>query len=99
MFPRLNQKYNVEPTKLVSGKQMDAKEFEARIQGLLPDADRDVMQKWLFYAQELTGTVRVPLRVFLESCTLNLPLVKQHDGNRIARELFNAATAIHLQSV
>lgn len=90
MFPRLHQKYNVEPKKMVSGQRMDVKEFKTRIQGLFPGADWDALRKWRFYAQELDRDGTCSATEFFGELYVEFALVKQYDGEEIARELFDA---------
>ncbi len=66
------------------------KDFEAGIRELIPDADQEAMQKWIGYARELDRDGTHSAADFFDKIYTELALVKRHDGDEIARQLFDA---------
>lgn len=66
------------------------KDFETRIRELFPDVDQEAMQKWIGYTRELDQDGTHPAADFFDKIYTELALVKQHDGDEIARQLFDA---------
>lgn len=69
---------------------MDSKQFESRIQVLLPDAYAEAMQKLISYAQELDQDGTYQAADFFDEAYAELVLINQHDGEKTARQLFDA---------
>ncbi len=69
---------------------MNKEEFEARIKELFPGADPEAMEKYISYAQELDKDNTHPAAEFFDEMYAELTLVKQHDGDEIARQLIDA---------
>lgn len=69
---------------------MDAKEFETRMSDLLPGADPAAMQNYLTHVRDLDREDTHPAEDNFDSMYVEFSLVKKHDGEDIARRLFNA---------
>ena len=68
---------------------MQKEQFEERIKALLPDTTAQAMESWTQYAHEWGQEEIETESNFYDAAYVNLELVKQHQGEKIATELFD----------
>lgn len=68
---------------------MRKEQFESRIRELLPEVSDTAIKQWTEYAQELDQDGTEPEADFYDSAYVELTLIKQHQGEQAATELFN----------
>ena len=68
---------------------MQREQFEKRIRNLLPEATDEAMDAWTAYADELSQEDVEPEAELYDKSYVELTLIKQHCGEKVATQLFN----------
>lgn len=65
--------------------------FEQEIYALLPEVSADAMKNWMQYAKELDQDGTESEKNFYDSVYVELSLIKYHQGEKVAKKLFDYA--------
>ena len=68
---------------------MTNQEFRLKMRDLLPGCSEPAMESWTKYARHLDTEDMIFEADFYDEIYVNLSLIKQHQGEQIARELFD----------
>ena len=68
---------------------MTNQEFRLKMRDLLPGCSEPAMESWAKYAHHLDTEDMIFEADFYDEIYVNLSLIKQHQGEQIARELFD----------
>lgn len=68
---------------------MNKEQFEARIKELLPQTTEQALNAWTEYIQSLEEDEIDPASYLFDCSYVELSLIKQHQGEEVATQLFN----------
>ena len=68
---------------------MQKEQFESQVRSLLPEVTDSAMNAWTQYTQELDQEEVELQDVFFDASYVELSLIKQHQGEEVATQLFN----------